>query len=259
MDCKSIIKSAYRNVNLARNKLRIACDKNRVKKLKKMYLGKRCFIIGNGPSLTIEDLEKLKNEYTFATNRIYSLFNKTEWKPTFYCVQDTALMLRSHKEISRIKADFKFGPLVLGDKRHYPPIYGASYLELISEDFYPELPNFSDRIENGVYEGYSVIYACIQLAVYLGFEQIILLGVDHQYSVERKADGQIVRKEGVRDHFDDEDKIDNLPQLDKSTLAFKAAQIYANTHGVEILNATRGGALDVFERIDFDSILINEE
>ena len=46
----------------------------KIKKLKDNYIGKRCFIIGNGPSLRIEDLNCLKGEYTFAANRIYEIF-----------------------------------------------------------------------------------------------------------------------------------------------------------------------------------------
>ena len=44
--------------------------------LKKCCPGQRCFIVGNGPSLTIEDLEKIKNEFCFAANRIYTLYDK---------------------------------------------------------------------------------------------------------------------------------------------------------------------------------------
>ena len=41
-----------------------------LKTLKGIHIGKRCFIIGNGPSLRVEDLEKIKDEYTFAANRM---------------------------------------------------------------------------------------------------------------------------------------------------------------------------------------------
>ena len=48
----------------------------KLNKLKDVGKGKRCFIIGNGPSLNIGDLEKLNNEITFASNRIYKLLNE---------------------------------------------------------------------------------------------------------------------------------------------------------------------------------------
>ena len=59
-----------------------------LKELKDKYKGKRCFIIGNGPSLTKADLEMLQNEITFATNKIYQIFPQTNWRPTYYGMLD---------------------------------------------------------------------------------------------------------------------------------------------------------------------------
>ena len=33
---------------------------------------------------------------------------------------------------------------------------------------------------------------------------------------------------------------------------YKAAKQYADLHGIRICNATRGGKLEIFERVDFD-------
>ena len=49
---------------------------NEIKVFKNKHDGQRCFIIGNGPSLTAEDLNLLKNEVTFAANRIYNFVKK---------------------------------------------------------------------------------------------------------------------------------------------------------------------------------------
>lgn len=56
--------------------------------LKDTKKGKRCFIIGNGPSLTIEDLGKIGTEDSFGVNRIYKIFDQTKWRPTYYFSQD---------------------------------------------------------------------------------------------------------------------------------------------------------------------------
>ena len=52
-----------------------ALDRN--VKLKDVYSGKRCFIIGNGPSLKISDLEMIMNEVTMSCNSTIDLFEKT--------------------------------------------------------------------------------------------------------------------------------------------------------------------------------------
>ena len=61
---------------------------------KNKYSGKRCFLIGNGPSLKAEDLTKLyKNgDITFAFNRVYNIFDDTEWRPKFYISQDEKIV-----------------------------------------------------------------------------------------------------------------------------------------------------------------------
>ena len=40
--------------------------------------------------------------------------------------------------------------------------------------------------------------------------------------------------------------------------AYQKAKQYAETHGIKIYNATRGGKLEVFERVDFDSLFEKE-
>ena len=50
----------------------------RLTNLQNIHKGKRAFILGNGPSLSIADLNKLKNEITFASNKIYLAFEKTD-------------------------------------------------------------------------------------------------------------------------------------------------------------------------------------
>ena len=65
-----------------------------MKQFKDLYQGKRCFIIGNGPSLKADDLDCLKNEYTFAANRIYEILDKTDWRPWAYVVVDKNLQMK---------------------------------------------------------------------------------------------------------------------------------------------------------------------
>lgn len=72
-----------------------------LKTLKGIHAGKRCFIIGNGPSLCAEDLDKLKDEYTFAANRIYEIFYLTEWRPTYYFVVDVPIRPEVYAAITK--------------------------------------------------------------------------------------------------------------------------------------------------------------
>lgn len=57
---------------------------HQLKKFKNIHKGQRCFIIGTGPSLTVEDLELLKDEICFGSNRIFEIYPRTSWRPTYY-------------------------------------------------------------------------------------------------------------------------------------------------------------------------------
>ena len=69
---------------------RLTKPDKRFSALKNKYKGRRCFIVGLGPSLTTADLDLLaKNgEYTFSMNRCYQLFDRTEWRPDCYFISD---------------------------------------------------------------------------------------------------------------------------------------------------------------------------
>ncbi|NQU09812.1 hypothetical protein HQ590_03405, partial [bacterium] len=68
-------------VPLTPNDWRLAAYRNR-------HRGRRCFVLGNGPSLRTADLDRLQTEITFASNKIYLAFDQTAWRPTYYTVVD---------------------------------------------------------------------------------------------------------------------------------------------------------------------------
>jgi hypothetical protein len=237
------------------NKFRIEKSRKKLKALHNCHKGKRCFIIGNGPSLDVQDLEKLKGEICFGTHQVYKIFDKTEWRPTYYCAQDRALINLSAKEISKIQVKEKFIGIVKPLK--YASIKGATFVSMRLDSFYPELPKFSEDVSVHIYEGFTVSYMCFQLAVYMGFSEIYLLGIDHNYSVTKLPNGEIQKDENAKDHFSQEYETPVVPQLYKSVLSYEAARAYAEENGITIKNATRGGKLEVFERIDFETLFNN--
>lgn len=236
-------------------------DAKIIKSLKNKYNGERCFIVGNGPSLNVEDLEKLKNEKTFAANRIYHIFDKTEWRPTFYCSEDLKIIKNSINEINKLDIKFKFLPLILNIDYNID-INGATYFNLKYNKNKNTLPKFSQDILKYVGCGSTVTYTAIQIAAYMGFKEIYLIGIDHTFSVSKNNNGDIIIDNSVKDYFceeynSDKDKLD-IPNTENSTLAYISAKKYADKHNIKIFNATRGGKLEVFERVDFDNIFIKE-
>jgi len=253
---KKIAYRVFRKFMFLKKKVSLLKSKKNLKRLRNVHKGERCFIIGNGPSLDVNDLKKLKGEICFGTHRIYEIFGDTDWRPTYYCAQDHNLIKTSTKNINQVKTKYKF-IAIYGDN-WYKELKGGTFIKLDIRPFYPELPNFSEDISDCIFEGFTVSYMCLQIAAYMGFKEIYLLGIDHNYSKVILPDGTFFEDNKIQDHFSKKDLIENVPQLFKSTLAYEKAKNYAESNEIKIFNATRGGKLDVFNRINFDSIFQNK-
>ncbi len=229
-------------------------------RLKGICTGKRCFIIGNGPSLSANDLTTLHEhgEITFAFNRIYHIFDQTSWRPTYYISQDQKMLKGCVREVNQIKASIKFFPIEA--KWYYGIIpCDATYFHCDNRHADDGKPLFSQDVALRIYNSNTVVYTALQLAAHMGFKEIYLIGVDHHFHTSRDRDGNIVVDPTARDYFTDsynaQDKQDlYIPELDKSTLTYIAAREHVAKLGIKIYNATRGGKLEVFDRVDFSTL-----
>lgn len=220
---------------------------NRLKLFKDIHKGKRCFIVGTGPSLTMKDLELIKGEYSFSVNSIVLSFEDTDWRPTYYAIQDRSGYEKLKDEIR--KAGMKYIFNGISDKRNTPVIDVDNIpfpLNLLDHGkAIPEhITKFSSDCFNVVYAGHSIVYSAIELAVYMGFTTIILLGVDCDYS---KAVNHVKAYSVQNDA--------NAAFLMRES--YKVARKYADGHGFKILNATRNATLDVFEKIELERCFVN--
>lgn len=224
------------------------------------YKGKKCFVIGNGPSLTIQDLEKLENEYTFASNKIYKLFDKTSWRPNFYAVFDESVGASegTMENADKIECEYKFfrkqGYYVYKKMKNRKNL---CYLKSFHSRKYLDDPQFSLDLKQGVYTIGTVTYAMLQIAIWMGFTEIYLLGLDNNYSVTIDRNNKIHVDPSVKDYAWDNKNVIANPVWEQN-VAFDYAEIFSKDHGFKIYNATRGGKLESFERIDFDKIFENK-
>lgn len=233
--------------------------------LKNKHKGKRCFLIGNGPSLTAEDLDLLKGEITFASNRIYQLFDRTDWRPTYFFCIDAMFYRMDHEEINKVDAELRLVPLNRGLKAgkiydevtYYNRV--ADYAEVKNNQFsWKRQLRFSDDPEKVVYGGATVLYDAVQWAVYMGCPEIYLLGVDHNYKLEMLEDGTIVETDMKKSHFTKqyEAGIEKFAApVGAIHLSWQQAKESCSQRGVIIKNATRGGHLEVFERVSLENLI----
>jgi uncharacterized Rossmann fold enzyme len=222
-------------------------DNLSIKKLKGMYKGKRCFIVATGSSLKTEDLELLcnHNEISFSMNRIYRIFPNTSWKPDYYIASDRELMLTDRENILQMQTKGKF--VVNAAESDYRKYDNLFQMAVIKTGGWKKRIYFSEDCSKYVFDGATVTYVSMQLAVYMGFTEIILLGVDFDYG----------NGEPVRHFYKAGDEVKNsFGFRDNVYEAYKLARQYADSHGIKIYNATRGGNLEVFERVNLDELFI---
>lgn len=229
------------------------------------HTGERCILIGNGPSLTLEDLESAKEKglVCFASNMIYKCYDKTRWRPDYHFFVDINGMRDIFSEEDMVyyisqncKCIFTRSDGKLFDYRENPSIDNLYYFDSIFSKSEQRF-DFSEECEENVYIGYSVTYAMMQLAVYMGFKEIYLLGIDHSYSTEIvDSSGEVKINKKIQDHSDimGNPAMWGVTDVYKITKAYEAAKKYADSHGVKIYNATRGGKLEVFERRSLDIV-----
>lgn len=237
---------------------------DKLRQLKDTQIGKRCFVIGNGPSLKIDDLIRMEGEDCFACNRIYGLYNKTEWRPKYYCLQDVKVLeqTRDRLEFAVQNCELAFFPynyraLLSPEVPNNTKVnlFYHRYVSVYSPDkVYPEgLMPFSEDITEGLFDGLSITYAMIQLAVYMGYKEIYLVGVDHNYKINNGiVDSASSYAEGI-DPIDM--KSQYPPELQLCEISFREARRVCERRGITIRNATRGGKLEVFERTSLDKVL----
>lgn len=245
----------YSNCNLI-NACNIADYHNRKNKLLEkfhnIHSGHRCFIVGTGPSLLFEDLEKLyqNREISFSVNNVYRCFDKTLWRPTYYVTGDSNFQKIYGKEVFDIDVKNKF--IVDMDHEYFHQRDDDLYEIYMKRTYNRDgLIKFSDDVTKGVYGNYKggcIISTCLHLAIYMGFKKIYLLGTDCDYDYDGKH-------HFIENYFNKDDNYKVRIFRENGVFeAYQSIKYYADTHDIQIYNATRGGRLEVYNRVDFDSL-----
>lgn len=222
-----------------------------LERFRNRYAGKRCFVIGNGPSLREMDLSPLSDEYTFGLNRIYLMFEKLGFATTFLVSVNKYVSEQSGDEMA-VQPCEKFLSWRAG--RPAPAGPRLSYLRT------NDAPGFSkDPTSTAMWEGATVTYVALQLAYYFGFTEVILIGVDHSFATKGEPHKLVTSEAGDPNHFDPsyfgKGYRWQLPDLETSEIAYGWARRTYEADGRRILDATVGGKLRVFPKVVFDDVV----
>ena len=226
----------------------------RLAALKDIHKGKRAFVIANGPSLKQTDMSKLKNEFTFGMNRIYLMFPELGFSTTYLTVVNDLVIEQTANDLANLSTP-KF--LAWRSRRHFPEQLPGIQLPTFLYTSYTG-PHFSSDVRGRVWEGATVTNVTLQLAFHMGFQQVILIGVDHNFASRGQANKTVVSQGDDPNHFAPnyfgKGAKWQLPDLDTSEVGYILAREAYRKAGREILDATIGGKLTIFPKVDYNSL-----
>jgi hypothetical protein len=224
----------------------------------------RCFIIGNGPSIKNQDLMLLRGETTFMVNSGFLHPDYERLDPTYHCAVDPLLVTDSASNLawlrdleSRKVNTILFFPVDGHDLFKRKGLFTARnvYYVLYSEQGC-DTGTITCDLARPVPGVACVTLSCLLIACYMGFREIYLLGCDHDW----------LGTPTVVNHFYDNNpyyspSIAMYPYetLLESTLSlwrgYRRMRDFAFNRGLRIYNATRGGFLDVFPRVEYEKVV----
>lgn len=215
------------------------------------YEGYRCIVIGNGPSLKLMDLEPLRREYTFGLNRIYLLADQLGFHMTFYAAIARYVLEQFTSDIQAIQS-LKF----------LNWSYRKPYIDTPEAVFVETGPSLapSGNILRGYYAGAgTVTNFALQIAYFMGFSEVILIGVDHHYDTSGTPNRAIIASGPDRNHFAQDyfgpGIVWQLPDMQAMEDGYRMLRRLYEKHSRRIVDATDGGMLTVFPKVDFRTYL----
>lgn len=237
-----------------------------LKSWRNKYKGRRCFVIGNGPSLNRMDLSPLKNEITIGCNAIYKNFAQWGWHTNYLLFEDIEQTELRRKDIPFVKGPVKL--LGLHNAYAIKPDENTFFMNVRNLDaaFMDEqFPRFSEDFGHIVHLASTVTYIGLQLAWHLGCDPVYLIGVDHNYGelprfyppckiTITEDNYDLIRGIHVQDDYYKIGDAIGVPPVDYMEAGYRKAREAFEADGRKVLNAGLDSKLDVFERAAFLSL-----
>jgi Protein of unknown function DUF115 len=214
--------------------------------------GRTCVIVGNGPSLARTDLGLAASVDTFGLNRIYLLAAETGFVPTYHVVVNELLF-------EQFAAEFEAVPSILIVPSRQKPRFSRRH----RIHFFRQRPDgtFSTDLRDGVTAGGTVTCVAMQIAFHLGYDRVLLVGVDHRYAHDGRPNQELVSTADDPNHFSGKyfgpGVRWNAPDLVASEASYRQARNAFGKAGRRIIDCTVDGALTLFPKSTLEAELGN--
>lgn len=213
---------------------------------KDLHRGERCVLVCNGPSLNRMDLGFLRGETVFGLNKIYLGLEKFGFYPRYLAAVNDKV-IRQSAEAYRQMSCVKFLCESCADA--VPADALTFHIRTIGlpERFYRD-------ITEGVRGGHTVTHAAFQIIRYMGFAEVVVIGMDHRFEYTGRPNQELQMQGGDPNHFSADyfrgQKWD-APNLEESEVSYRVARRIFEEEGRRIIDATVDGACDIFPKADY--------
>ena len=221
----------------------------RLKKYENIHYGKTAFLIGNGPSVRIEDLEKLKGSITFCCNKFYMSYMDHSFRPTYTVSADDKMIGDFGNEIVKNSEGivwFCSAFPVEQEEKEFEWVFLQS----------KKLQLEQNALLAGAYHTGATLLAALQIGYYMGIRRYVLYGVDHNFTYD-SDDAQSSQTEG--NHFIDnyrEGKLWYVPDTARIEKSFQKIADLLECQDGWLVNASRETKLPHIKRVLLEEYLL---
>lgn len=214
------------------------------------FQGGKAVILCNGPSLLKTDFAALNAVFTFGLNKINLLFHQTDFRPSCIVAVNPYVIEQNAEFFNQTAV-----PLFIDSRsrRYLRARESVSFLHSTG------LKRFARDCSMSVYQGHTVTFVAMQLAIHMGFREIALVGCDHNFATKGLANQVVTSGETDPNHFDPNYFAGGvkweLPDLVQSEISYLLAGQVVEALGGRIVNCTEGGKLENFPRMPLSEFL----
>lgn len=220
-----------------------------IQRYRNIYSNQDCFLLCNGPSLNLIELSRLRNYHCIGLNKIYMLFDRINLDLTFHVAVNKLVIEQSRNEFRKLDC-----PSFLSYQTAKQYIKDAGNIHYLYCEHRAE-PRFSRVYDEPIWEGYTVTYVALQLALFMGFRNVFIIGLDHSFQAKGKPNELQALETDDNNHFDSRYFSGcqwHLPDLEGSEVSYTMAKFAFERSERGVFDATIGGQCSIFQKLPID-------
>ena len=229
-------------------------NKKKIKLFKNSHYGEKCYLVANGPSLKKMDLGFLDNNISFGLNRIYLAYDSMNFTNDYLVSINNLVLTQFNHEIKTLQI-----PKFLNWKNR-SLFKNCDDVFFINKSFFGS--SFGKEIDVSLNPSATVTYAALQIIYYMGFSEVIIIGLDHNFitKTNNSPNKTELRTENVDvnhfhpNYFPKGSKWET-PDLVSSEYFYRIAKNEFDKAGRKIVDCTVNGKCVVFEKGSLENFI----